>query len=174
MGIGPAAVSPGEYVVARRLCDLLWSVLRRFRVPSAWFGAALWAVHPVRSIGGVDKRDEEHGTGFVLTWLSILFFVKWLKTGESRNARSGWNYALTLLFAALAMASKSSTVVLPVSLLCAWWMEGRWHWRNLARVAADLFMSIAASALSIWTQGKFQLVASHRSPMGAELAGSAW
>ena len=43
-----------------------------------------------------------------------------------------WGYVLSLLFAALAMAAKSSTVILPVVLcLCAWWMQGRWRWRNL-------------------------------------------
>jgi Tfp pilus assembly protein PilF len=52
------------------------------------------------------------------------------------------------------MASKSSTVILPVVLcLCAWWMEGRWRWRNVVSVVPILLMSIAASALSIWTQG---------------------
>ena len=51
------------------------------------------------------------------------------------------------------MASKSSTVILPVVLcLCAWWMEGRWHWRNLARVAPVVLMSIVVIAASIWTQ----------------------
>ena len=71
----------------------------------------------------------------------------------------GWNYALTLLFAALAMASKSSTVILPVVLcLCAWWMEGRWQWRNLARVAPIFLMSVAASAVSMWPQ-ELQLAA---------------
>jgi tetratricopeptide (TPR) repeat protein len=58
-----------------------------------------------------------------------------------------------LLFAALAMASKSSTVILPVVLcLGAWWIEGRWQWRNLVRAAPVFLMSIAASAVSIWTQ----------------------
>ena len=62
-------------------------------------------------------------------------------------------YALTLLFAALAMASKSSTVVLPVVLcLCAWWVEGRWHWRNVVRAVPVFLMSCVASAVSIWTQ----------------------
>ena len=75
------------------------------------------------------------------------------KRPEGRTG-DGWNYALTLLFAALAMASKSSTVILPVVLcLCAWWMEGRWQWRNLVRVAPIFLMSVAASALSLWTQG---------------------
>ena len=52
------------------------------------------------------------------------------------------------------MASKSSTVILPVILcLCAWWMEGCWHWRNVARVVPIFLMSIAGSTLTIWTQG---------------------
>jgi tetratricopeptide (TPR) repeat protein len=51
------------------------------------------------------------------------------------------------------MASKTSTVILPVVLgLCAWWVEGRWNWRNLARLVPIFFMSLAASVLSIWTQ----------------------
>jgi len=90
--------------------------------------------------------------------LSILFFVRWLRAKElSGRTRGGWDYALSLLFAALAMASKSSTVILPAVLcLCAWWIEGRWHWRNVTRVVPIFLISIAASAVSIWTQG-FQL-----------------
>jgi hypothetical protein len=66
---------------------------------------------------------------------------------------SGRNYAFSLLFAALAMAAKSSTVILPVVLcLCAWWTEGRWLWRNLVRTIPLFLMAIAASTLSIWTQ----------------------
>jgi tetratricopeptide (TPR) repeat protein len=58
---------------------------------------------------------------------------------------------LTLLFGVLAMASKSSTVILPVVLcLCAWWMEGRWQWRNLLRVFPFFLMTLAVSAVSIW------------------------
>ena len=61
---------------------------------------------------------------------------------------------LSLLFGALAMASKSSTVILPVVLcLCGWWIEGGWHGRNVVRVVPMFLMSAAASALSIWTQG---------------------
>jgi tetratricopeptide (TPR) repeat protein len=60
---------------------------------------------------------------------------------------------LTLIFAALAMAAKSSTVVLPIVLgLCAWWVEGRWQWRNLIKVARIFLMSAAAGVVSIWTQ----------------------
>jgi len=130
----------------------LWRVLRSLRVPGAWLGAALWALHPVQveSVAWItETKNAQSGLFFLL---SILFFVRWLRAGENQK-RNSWNYVLTLLFAALAMASKSSTVVLPVVLcLCAWWIEGRWHWRNIAKVVPVFLMSIAASAVSIWTQ----------------------
>ncbi len=138
----------------------LWRVLRSLHVPGAWLGAALWALHPVQveSVAWItEMKNTESGLFFLV---SILFFVRWVRTrGLDGRTGGGWNYALTLIFAALAMASKSSTVILPVVLcLCAWWVEGRWHWRNLARVAPILLMSTAAGAVSLWTQ-KLQLSA---------------
>jgi tetratricopeptide (TPR) repeat protein len=135
---------------------VLWRVLLSLHVPGAWLGAALWALHPVQveSVAWItEMKNTESGLFFLL---SILFFVKCLARishASVRNA-SGWDYALSLLFAALAMASKSSTVILPVVLcLCAWWIEGRWNWRNLVRVLPTVPMSVAAGALSILTQG---------------------
>ena len=53
----------------------------------------------------------------------------------------------------MAMASKSSTVVLPVVLgLCAWWMDGKWKWRNVFILAPYVLMTLIASVISIWTQ----------------------
>src|SRR5260221_1363891 len=127
---------------------LLWRVLRSLQVPGAWLGAALWALHPVQveSVTWVtEMKNTQSGLFFLLT---LLFFVKELQSPDRRR------YALTLLFATLAMASKSSTVILPVVLcLCAWWVEGRWQWRNLMKVGPIFLISIAASALSMWTQG---------------------
>jgi tetratricopeptide (TPR) repeat protein len=131
---------------------LLWRVLRSLQIPGAWLGAALWALHPVQveSVAWItETKNTQSGLFFLL---SILFFVKWLKAkGLDGQIGGGWNYALTLLFAALAMASKSSTVVLPVVLcLCAWWIEGRWQWRNLVKMVPIFLMSIVASAVSMW------------------------
>ena len=133
---------------------LLWQVLRSLRVQGAWLGAALWALHPlvVESVAWVtETKNTESGLFFLL---SIFFFVRWLKAKDlPRGDGNAWNYALTLLFAALAMASKSSTVILPVVLcLCAWWLDGRWRWRNVVRVFPTVLMAIAAGAVSIWTQ----------------------
>jgi len=133
---------------------LLWRVLLSLRVPGAWLGAALWALHPVNveSVAWVIEMKNTESTLFFL--LSILFFVRWLRP-ESGNeqAGTGANYGLTLIFAAAAMASKSTTVILPVVLcLCGWWIEGQWRRRTLLKVAPILLMSIFATAVSFWTQ----------------------
>jgi len=133
---------------------VLWRVLRGLRVPGAWLGAAVWALHPVmvESVAWItEMKNTESGLFFLL---SLLFFVKDLSTVPA-GKRGIWNrnYALTMLFAALAMASKSSTVILPLVLcLCAWWIEGRWQWRTVWRVAPIFLMSVAAGIVSIWTQ----------------------
>jgi len=129
----------------------LWRALQGLRVRGAWMGAALWALHPVQveTVAWVTELKNTQSCLFYL--LAILFFVKW--TGAGAAGRRARDYALALLFAALAMASKSSTVVLPLVLgLCAWWTEGRLAWRTWARLVPVFLMSAAASALAIWTQ----------------------
>jgi len=133
---------------------LLWRVLRHLKIAGAWLGAALWALHPVlvESVAWVTElKNTQSGLFFLLTGL---FFVKGLEAGKLKKRRRwNWNYPLTLLFAALAMASKSSTVILPIVLcLCAWWIEGRWQWRNLTKLSPIFLMSLAAGMVTLWTQ----------------------
>ena len=56
---------------------LLWRVLRLLQVRGAWFGAALWALHPVmvQSVAWVTELKNTQSCVFYL--LSILFFLKW-------------------------------------------------------------------------------------------------
>ena len=132
---------------------VLWRVLLSLRVPGAWLGAAIWALHPVQveTVAWITELKNAQSGLFYL--LSILCFVHGLRARQSGDRSAALrNYALTLLFAALAMASKSSTVVLPLVLcLCAWWVEGRWQWRNLIKIAPVFLMSLAAALLAMWS-----------------------
>jgi tetratricopeptide (TPR) repeat protein len=133
---------------------LLWRVLLALQIPGAWLGAALWALHPVQVQTAAWITEMKNTQSGLFYLLSILFFIRALKAQAVDPPRS-WKgcYGLTLLFAALAMASKSSTVVLPIVLgLCAWWVEGRWQWRNAARLAPIALMAIVPCALTLWTQ----------------------
>ena len=154
-GLAPLPYHLVNVILHASAAVALWRVLRSLSVPGAWFGAALWALHPVQveSVAWItEMKNTQSGLFFLL---SILFFVKDLKSRDP-DRRFGWNadLGLTLLFAALALASKSSTVVLPVVLcLCAWWVQGRWRWSNLARIAPIFLMSLVAGLISIWAQG---------------------
>jgi len=131
---------------------LLWRVLQRLQLPGAWLGAALWALHPVQveSVAYITELKNTQSCLFYL--LTILFFLKGLRSKETNEqGGGGWCYALTLLCAALAITSKFSTLVLPLVLgLCAWWVEGRWHWRRLAGLAPIILMSVLAAAVTMW------------------------
>jgi tetratricopeptide (TPR) repeat protein len=133
---------------------VLWRVLRLLPVPGARFGAVLWALHPVQAetvMSVAEMKNTESGLFFLL---AVLFFVKWLRAadperGAGATAPDGW----ALFFAALSMASKSSTVILPVILcLCAWWIEGRLRRPALVRLAPIFLLALLAGLLSIWTQ----------------------
>ncbi|HTU01921.1 MAG TPA: tetratricopeptide repeat protein, partial [Candidatus Sulfotelmatobacter sp.] len=153
-GLQPLAYHAFNVLVHGACAIVLWRVLRSLRVRGAWLGAALWALHPVQTetVAWVTELKNTQSCFFYL--LAALFFVEWLAAAESKApVRRSCLYALALICAAMAMASKSSTVVLPVALcLCAWWTSGRWQWRYLIALSPVFLMSLASSALSLWTQ----------------------
>jgi tetratricopeptide (TPR) repeat protein len=128
---------------------VLWRVLLALRVPGAWLGALLWALHPVQveTVAWVTEMKNTQSGLFFLA--AILFYLRGLRDG-GRSRMNGW---LSLTFGLLGMASKTSVVVLPAVLgLCAWYMEGRVSRRRLAELIPYVLMALAASALALWTQ----------------------
>ena len=139
-------------VLLQGICALLlWRVLLKLGVFGAWFGAAVWAIHPVQveSVAWVaEMKNTESGIYFLLT---ILFFLKWLRNSESgENTAAMRDCILLVLFAASAMLCKASTVILPVVLcLCAWWVEDRLRRRCLLAVLPIFAMSAVVILLSM-------------------------
>ena len=129
---------------------LLWTLLRRLRVPGAWFAAALWAVHPVcveTVAWATELKNTQSGFFF---FLSVLFFLRF----ETDNKRG--SYARALAFGAAAMLSKPSTVVLPVVLLlCAWWERGRWRRGDILRIAPFFGLALGMSAMTVIEQHRW-------------------
>lgn len=139
---------------------VLWRVLLQMRVPGAWLGAAIWMLHPVQveSAAWITEMKNTQCAFFYL--LSILFYGKARSrhtpapTPIGQQVPTSWHYILTLLFGAMAIASKSSAMVLPLVLvLCGWWMDGQWRWRRTLLQMGPLFLLSALSGLmSIWSR----------------------
>ncbi len=110
--------------------------------------ATIWALHPVmvESVAWVAEMKNTLSGVFFL--LSILFFARALETGKRGN------HLLSMVFAALAMASKASTVILPAILcLCGWWLQRGWQWRTVVKAAPAFLMAAISSAVTVWTGG---------------------
>ncbi len=151
---------------------LLWRVLLQLRVPGAWLGAALWALHPVQveSVAWICELKNTQSAVFFLA--AILCWLEWLEVGrvfsppsnDEKPSEGGLKprptarlatapYALALLCALLAILSKPSTVMLPVALgLCAWWMRGRIAWRDLWPLVPFFVLAALAAGWTIWEQ----------------------
>jgi hypothetical protein len=151
-------------VLVHALCALaLWRVLLLLEVPGAWLGSMLWALHPVQveSVAWITElKNTQSGLFFLL---AVWFFIRASKAQPVPGGTSGTAGAMVLLFSVLALLSKTSTVILPAVLaLCAWWLEGRWRWRILVRLAPLLLFSAAAGGWTIWEQQH------HSGALGAE------
>jgi hypothetical protein len=107
---------------------VLWRVLLTLRVPGAWLGAALWALHPVQveSVAWICELKNTQSAVFFLA--ALLYFLRWSATrggGSPATAGATGNYALALGCALAAVLSKPSTVMLPVALVLGWWWQHR-------------------------------------------------
>jgi tetratricopeptide (TPR) repeat protein len=126
----------------------LWRVLVVLRIPGAWLGAALWALHPVQVESVAWISELKNTQSAVFFFLSILYYVHWVDAPERRH-----HLVAALLCGVAAILSKPSTVMLPVALgLCAWWRRGRLTWRDLLPLAPFFVLAAMASGWTIWEQ----------------------
>lgn len=139
---------------------LLWRVLVQLRLPGAWLGAALWALHPVQveSVAWICELKNTQSAVFFLA--AILSWLRWLDVDGAESTAAGASkekpgarYALALAFFVCAILSKPSTVMLPVALaLLTWWRRGRLVWRDLLWLAPFFALSAVASGWTVWEQ----------------------
>ena len=117
---------------------LLWHLLRRLMVPSAWLVAAVFAVHPlhVESVAWIIERKDV---------LSGLFYLAaalvWMRFMEQPRPR---RYVCSLVLYAAGLMSKSIVVTLPVALLIwPWWKQGRVTSTDLLRLVPFFVVGLA-------------------------------
>lgn len=130
---------------------LLWRLLSVLRVPGAWFGAMLFAIHPlnVASVAWISERKNVLSMAFYLGSM-----VCYVRSEERAAGRTAWGrYFGALGLFVLAAFSKSSVVMLPcILLLMAWWRTGRVHWRDLGRTLPFFVVSLGTGLVTLWFQ----------------------
>lgn len=157
---------------------LLWRLLARLGVATAWLGGLIFAVHPVavESVAWISEFKNAVALPPLLAALGA--FMDW----DSRRSKRA--YAWSVLWFAAAMLCKSTAVMFPVFLaVFGWWRRGRLRRSDLAALAPFVAVSAAlglatlrfqwsraigaaglpVGAAASWTQAGWSLLASLRS-----------
>jgi len=131
---------------------LLWRLFSAMKIPLAWFGALLFAVHPVCVESVAWVSELKNTLSMPLFLLSAISFVKFDDAREDDDAR--WlSYGASVAFFLLAMFAKTSVVAMPVVLLLyAWWKRGGIGRRDLVRAAPFFLISLVLGVITIYYQ----------------------
>jgi tetratricopeptide (TPR) repeat protein len=127
---------------------LLWRILRRLRVPGAYLGAAVFAVHPVmvESVAWVTERKNTLSMLFYLA--SAWAYLRFARVGGDDAAppedeRPNWAwYGVSLALFLLALLSKTVTASLPAALLLVLWWKRRLDRRYAAPLIPFLLLGL--------------------------------
>lgn len=141
---------------------LLWRVLRKLigttavigALDLAWFGAALYAVHPVNvaTVAWIAERKNTLAMLFALLSAHCYFSAE-------TDKKSQRLYIASLAFFALSLLSKTAGVMLPAVYLCiAFWKRGLTK-RDVLRTVPFFAIAFATGVATIWFQNHRALAA---------------
>ena len=140
---------------------LLWQVLKkslqtRRGFTAAWFGAALFAVHPVNAATVAWIAERKNALALLLTLLSVLAY---LRSERTDNKNAGRAYVCALICFALSLLAKTAGVALPIVLLgIAWWKRGL-KTRDVVRTVPFFAIALVMGLVTIWFQNHRALAA---------------
>ncbi len=128
---------------------LLWLLLKRLGVSGAWWGAAIFAIHPVNVETVAWIAETKNTLSLVFYLLALLAYLHF----DDRPRAQPYITALALFL--LALLSKTSVVMLPcVLLLFAWWLRGRVTRQDLLRSVPFFVLSGTLGAITLLVQKK--------------------
>lgn len=137
---------------------LAWRLLRRLRVPGAWFAALLFALHPVHVESAAWVAERKNVLSGVLYLAAFLEYVRFAEmrdgeTGPQQARRARRSYAWSLALFAGALLSKTVAATLPVAIAIAFWWRGRLDpKRELRALAPFLALGVGFGALTAYLE----------------------
>ena len=127
---------------------LVWWLLRRLAVPGAWFGAAIWALHPVQveTVAWITELKN-----VLMGFFFLLALLAWTGFVEGKPGRRWKFYVLALAFYALALAAKTTACTLPAALLLIWWLKGiPINRQRLVQTIPFFVLGIGMGLVTVW------------------------
>lgn len=127
---------------------LVLRLLNKLRVPGAWLGAALFALHPVQveSVAWITELKN-----LLSLFFYLLALTKWSEFVDRSNGRAWRVYGLALVLFALALLSKTTACTLPVAMMLLLWLRREPITRaRLFQIAPFVALSLAMGLVTMW------------------------
>ncbi len=165
-GLNPAGYHWVNILLHAANALILWRLLKRLELPSAWLAAALFALHPVQveSVAWITERKNV---------LCLFFFLlaarAWAEfVDDKRPARPDWKfYGLSLGCYALALLSKTTACTLPVALLLVLWLKRKPISRvRLLQIAPFVAVGLVMGLVTVWWEQHHQGVKTNAFGLG--------
>jgi protein O-mannosyl-transferase len=138
---------------------LLWRLLQALSISGAWWGAMLFAVHPVAASSVAWISEQKNLWGLLFALLSLLAFLKFEALASRR-----W-YILSVAFFVAALFGKTSLVMMPCLILVYGWRQaGTLRIKDAVRVAPFILASLILGLTTVWFQ--FRGIADEKIPIG--------
>ncbi len=151
---------------------LLWRILLRLGLKSAWIIAAIFAIHPVQveTVGWV--MEQKNLLSALFYFAAVSAWLRFTKLGRAPgdnpmaglrptahhriamrcSVRTAW-YLLATLFYILALLAKTDACTLPaVLLLLAWWKRGRLQWQEILAVVPWFAAGVALATVTVYVE----------------------
>lgn len=133
---------------------LLWTLLRRLRIPGAWLASAIFALHPVNveSVAWITERKNCLSTVFYL--LVLLTSLRFMDSED----RLRWKYcAYGLILYLLALFAKTTACTVPAAILVIHWLRGRKVDRTaILQMIPFAIIGVGMGYVSIWWERNIQ------------------
>jgi Tfp pilus assembly protein PilF len=131
---------------------LVWRLFAVMRIPGAWLGGVLFAVHPVCVESVAWVSELKNTLSLPLFLLSAIHFIQ-ADEAEPDSPVATKHYVISMVTFLLSMFAKTSIVAMPVVLLLyAWWKRGRITERDLVRSAPYFAISVILGIITIYYQ----------------------
>jgi hypothetical protein len=137
-----------------------WRLLHVMRLPGAWLGGLVFAIHPVGVESVAWVSEFKNTLSLPLLMLSAAAYVRFDEADEE-SPRALRFYAAAVVLYLFTMFAKTSMVMFPfVLLLYAWWKHGEVKARDIIASIPFFLISLALGLMTI----KFQ----HEKAIGSE------
>jgi Flp pilus assembly protein TadD len=147
-GFNPAGYHAVNLVLHAANALLVWRLLARLRLPGAWLGAALFALHPVQveSVAWITERKN-----VLMGFFFLLSLLAWTRFVEETSKRPWRFYGLALVCYALALCAKTTACTLPAALLLVMWLKKMpLGWRRWAQVGPFVVLGMGMGLVTVW------------------------